>query len=106
MVDRTSVCWARPNSDTPAEPSGDSDQTWNEACSDGVVAPVKWPPGLSSLPLPLTDPARPRVACFATQGSGHRDEQRIQTLLSALQPRTWPFDHERKLRSALGLLTR
>jgi hypothetical protein len=46
------------------------------------------------------------VACFATQGSGHRDEARIEELLGPLTPRTWAFDRGRKLRSALRILGR
>jgi hypothetical protein len=51
-------------------------------------------------------PVRPsvRVACFATQGSGHGDEQRIRTLLERLEPEPLPFDRGRKVSSALGVL--
>lgn len=51
--------------------------------------------------------SRPRtVAVFATQGSGSRDEERIVSLTSALDPSVWPFDRGAKLRSALRLLSR
>jgi Glycosyl transferases group 1/Glycosyl transferase 4-like domain len=45
---------------------------------------------------------RPRVACFATQGTGSGDEQRIQALLEPLGPDVIPFDRAAKGRSALG----
>ena len=37
-----------------------------------------------------------RIACFATQGSGHRDEERIRTLLRAFDPMVLPFDRRRR----------
>lgn len=46
----------------------------------------------------------PRVACFATQGSGHGDERRLLALLAAVEPELLPFDRGRKVRSALRLL--
>lgn len=48
----------------------------------------------------------PRVACFATQGSGHGDELRIRELLADLGPQPLPFDRGRRLRSAAGLFRR
>jgi hypothetical protein len=41
--------------------------------------------------------------CFATQGAGHVEHQRIRTLLEPLQPAVYQFDRGRKLRSAVGL---
>jgi hypothetical protein len=43
------------------------------------------------------------VACFATQGTGSLDEQRIATLLAALDPAVIAFDRGSKLRGALTL---
>lgn len=48
----------------------------------------------------------PRVACFATQGSGHGDELRIRELLADLDPELLAFDRGTRLRSAAGLLGR
>ncbi|HVW46532.1 MAG TPA: glycosyltransferase [Solirubrobacterales bacterium] len=48
----------------------------------------------------------PRVACFATQGSGHGDEVRIRELLADLDPELLPFDRGRRLGSSAGLLGR
>jgi hypothetical protein len=45
-----------------------------------------------------------RILCFATQGTTHLDAERVRQLLALLAPEEYPFDHERKLRSALGLL--
>jgi glycosyltransferase involved in cell wall biosynthesis len=47
---------------------------------------------------------RPRIACFATQGSGHRDEERIRTLLREFEPTALPFDRDRKLREVARLV--
>jgi hypothetical protein len=44
---------------------------------------------------------RPRVACFATQGSGSGDEQRIRALLEPLAPTVLPFDRSAKGPSAI-----
>jgi glycosyltransferase involved in cell wall biosynthesis len=44
----------------------------------------------------------PRLACFATQGTGHRDEARIRALLHDLDPTVMPFDHAARGRSALN----
>jgi Glycosyl transferases group 1/Glycosyl transferase 4-like domain len=48
----------------------------------------------------------PRVLCFATQGSGSGDEQRIRALLEPLAPAVLPFDRTAKGRSALGTAAR
>jgi glycosyltransferase involved in cell wall biosynthesis len=40
--------------------------------------------------------ARVRIACFATQGSGHRDEDRIRTLLREFDLTALAFDRSRK----------
>jgi hypothetical protein len=55
--------------------------------------------------LPHTDPlaGRPRVLCFATQGHGHPDEQRIEALLEDLAADVYPFVRAHKLRSAIAL---
>jgi glycosyltransferase involved in cell wall biosynthesis len=45
-----------------------------------------------------------RILCFATQGDGHLDAQRMRYLLEPLSPQVYPFDHARRLRSAIGLL--
>lgn len=45
----------------------------------------------------------PRVMCFATQGEGHLDAARLHYLLAPLEPERYPFDHDRKVSSALGL---
>src|ERR1700730_613283 len=45
----------------------------------------------------------PRILCFATQGEGHLDAARLHYLLAPLEPERYPFDHDRKLSSALGL---
>jgi hypothetical protein len=49
-----------------------------------------------------------RVACFATQGTGSGDEDRIRALLEPLAPDLLPFDRASKgrslLRTALGLI--
>lgn len=44
-----------------------------------------------------------RVLCFATQGVGHIESMRVQGLLESLEPEVYPFNHSRKLASALGL---
>jgi glycosyltransferase involved in cell wall biosynthesis len=44
-----------------------------------------------------------RILCFATQGQGHIEDERIQALLAPLQPSVYPFDRTSKLRSAVGL---
>jgi glycosyltransferase involved in cell wall biosynthesis len=45
-----------------------------------------------------------RVLCFATQGAGHLDEERIRALLEPLQPTPYRFDRASRLKSAIGLL--
>jgi glycosyltransferase involved in cell wall biosynthesis len=45
-----------------------------------------------------------RILCFATQGHGHIEDERIQWLLATLDPDVYPFDRSRKLRSAVGLV--
>ena len=45
-----------------------------------------------------------RIACFATQGSGHGDEARIQSLLEDVDPELLPFARARRTRSAVRLL--
>jgi glycosyltransferase involved in cell wall biosynthesis len=45
----------------------------------------------------------PRILCFATQGHGHIEEQRISRLLEPLGAELFAFDRAHKLRSALGL---
>lgn len=47
-----------------------------------------------------------RIACFATQGTGSRDETRIRALLADLDPVVYPFDRAAKTRSGLALLRR
>jgi glycosyltransferase involved in cell wall biosynthesis len=44
-----------------------------------------------------------RVLCFATQGAGHIEDERLQGLLEAFRPRVFDFDRSAKLRSALEL---
>jgi glycosyltransferase involved in cell wall biosynthesis len=42
--------------------------------------------------------------CFATQGQGHIEDERVQWLLAPLRPVPYPFDRAHKLRSAVGLV--
>jgi hypothetical protein len=49
-------------------------------------------------------PAPADVVCFATQGSGHGDEARIESLLATVGAETIPFDRGRKVGSALAML--
>lgn len=44
------------------------------------------------------------ILCFATQGQGHLDEQRVLALLEPLAPRAFAFERAHKLRSGLALL--
>ena len=44
-----------------------------------------------------------RILCFATQGRGHIEDERIYGLLEALRPHVYEFDRSAKLRSAIGL---
>lgn len=43
------------------------------------------------------------VVCFATQGHGHIEGERIRVLLESLAPTEFAFDRAHKLRSAVGL---
>jgi len=45
-----------------------------------------------------------RILCFATQGHGHIEGERIRVLLEPLGSEEYRFDRAHKLRSALGLL--
>ncbi len=47
-----------------------------------------------------------QILCFATQGRGHIEDERIYGLLEALEPQVYEFDRAAKLRSAIGLLRR
>lgn len=47
-----------------------------------------------------------RVACFATQGTGHGEEYRIHTLLGPLDPARWPFNRSAKRASAREVFRR
>jgi Glycosyl transferases group 1/Glycosyl transferase 4-like domain len=49
---------------------------------------------------------RPRIACFATQGTSSGDEQRIRELLDPLAPEVIAFDRAAKGRSALSTAIR
>ena len=51
----------------------------------------------------MVDLANRRILCFATQGHDHLDADRLSYLLEPLHPETYPFDHAKKARSALGL---
>jgi glycosyltransferase involved in cell wall biosynthesis len=44
------------------------------------------------------------ILCFATQGHGHIEDERIRGLLEPLQPESYAFDRSSKIRSAVGLL--
>ncbi len=46
---------------------------------------------------------QPRILCFATQGAGHIEDERIQVLLGGLDAEAFAFDRAHKLRSALRL---
>jgi glycosyltransferase involved in cell wall biosynthesis len=45
-----------------------------------------------------------RIICFATQGQGHIEDERVLALLEHLGPEPYAFDRAHKLRSAVGLL--
>ena len=47
---------------------------------------------------------KPRVFCFATQGTGHGEETRISTLLEGVDAEVLPFDRSNKAGSSLRLL--
>jgi glycosyltransferase involved in cell wall biosynthesis len=44
------------------------------------------------------------ILCFATQGQGHIEDERIRGLLAPLSPSSFAFDRTSKLRSALRLV--
>lgn len=44
------------------------------------------------------------MLCFATQGAGHGDEDRIHALLEEVRAETFPFDRANKARTSLRLL--
>lgn len=46
------------------------------------------------------------IGCIATQGSGHREDERILSLLGGLGPEAWHFDRAQKLRSLLATVRR
>lgn len=48
----------------------------------------------------------PRVACFATQGSGSQDEDRIKQLLAPLAPDVVPFQRGQRVREVRSLIRR
>jgi glycosyl transferase family 1 len=52
----------------------------------------------------MSPPAQPAVLCFATQGPGSADEDRIRELLDLVSPELWPFERSRKARSLIALL--
>ncbi len=45
-----------------------------------------------------------RILCFATQGETHLDFERLRCLLEPLGAEPYAFDHDNKLRSAVGLI--
>jgi glycosyltransferase involved in cell wall biosynthesis len=45
-----------------------------------------------------------RILCFATQGHGHIEGERIRVLLEPLEPQEYRFERSHKLRSAVGLV--
>jgi glycosyltransferase involved in cell wall biosynthesis len=51
----------------------------------------------------LSGGEQPTIVCFATQGQGHIEDERIQTLLGHFEVEPFAFDRSRKLRSALAL---
>jgi glycosyltransferase involved in cell wall biosynthesis len=51
----------------------------------------------------LSEREHPRVICFATQGQGHIESERIVALLERLDAEEFAFDRAHKLRSALAL---
>jgi glycosyltransferase involved in cell wall biosynthesis len=46
---------------------------------------------------------QPQIICFATQGQGHIEDQRIRALLDGVGAEPFAFDRAHKLRSAWGL---
>ena len=51
----------------------------------------------------MSGPQSTQILCFATHGEDHLDAERLRYLLEPLSPESYPFDHARKLRSAIGL---
>jgi hypothetical protein len=51
----------------------------------------------------MSGPQSTQILCFATHGEDHLDAERLRYLLEPLSPQSYPFDHARKLRSAIGL---
>lgn len=49
-------------------------------------------------------PQSTRILCFATQGDRHLDAERLRYLLEPLHAEAYSFDHDRKVRSAVGLV--
>ncbi len=62
-------------------------------------------PPVQTAPTVSTGPSTraPRLLCFATQGYEHIEGERIRNLLAPLHPEVFAFDHDHKLRSAVGL---
>jgi glycosyltransferase involved in cell wall biosynthesis len=52
----------------------------------------------------VQDSENRRILCFATQGDEHLDAERLRYLLEPLRPQVYPFDHARRIHSALGLM--
>jgi Glycosyl transferases group 1 len=52
----------------------------------------------------VRDSRNSRILCFATQGGEHLDAERLRYLLEPLQAELCSFDHDRKIRSAVGLV--
>ncbi len=57
-----------------------------------------------SATVEVRDSQNSRILCFATQGDGHLDAERLRYLLEPLKTEAYPFDRARKLRSAVGLV--
>jgi hypothetical protein len=51
----------------------------------------------------MSGPQSTQILCLATHGEDHLDAERLRYLLEPLSPQSYPFDHARKLRSAVGL---
>src|SRR5271155_1923794 len=64
---------------------------------DGSCGKVAWE-GVA-----VKDSERAGILAFATQGSDHLDGQRLRYLLEPVGAEMYAFDHDRKLRSAIGL---
>ncbi len=52
----------------------------------------------------MQDSENRRILCFATQGGQHLDAERLRYLLAPLPTETYSFNHDRKVRSAAGLV--